>query len=110
MAMELPTTVLRRLAPLVLVATAATSCSAPAASPTSPATPAVPAADSGAAPAACPAAGTDFPVTKVTVGTLTFDVRMAGPEGGEAVLLLHGFRARGRPGSRRAPGLRPTRR
>ena len=39
----------------------------------------------------CAAAGTDFPVTKVIVGSMTFDVRTAGPSDGEAVLLLHGF-------------------
>ncbi len=39
----------------------------------------------------CAAAGIDYPVTKVTVGDMTFDVRIAGPASGEPVLLLHGF-------------------
>jgi pimeloyl-ACP methyl ester carboxylesterase len=33
----------------------------------------------------------DVPVTQVAVGELTFNVRMAGPESGEVVVLLHGF-------------------
>lgn len=48
-------------------------------------------ADGGGAPSSCSAAGTDFPVTKVTANGFTFDVRTAGPETGEVVLLLHGF-------------------
>jgi len=33
----------------------------------------------------------DVTMTAVTVGDLTFDVRMAGPTDGEVVILLHGF-------------------
>jgi pimeloyl-ACP methyl ester carboxylesterase len=33
----------------------------------------------------------DITMTAVTVGDLTFDVRMAGPPDGEVVILLHGF-------------------
>ena len=33
----------------------------------------------------------DITMTAVTVGDLTFDVRMAGPADGEVVILLHGF-------------------
>jgi len=33
----------------------------------------------------------DITMTPVTVGDLTFDVRMAGPADGEVVILLHGF-------------------
>jgi pimeloyl-ACP methyl ester carboxylesterase len=39
----------------------------------------------------CPGAGIDYPVTQVPVGIFTFNVRMAGPPDGPAVLLLHGF-------------------
>jgi pimeloyl-ACP methyl ester carboxylesterase len=67
--------------PLLAVATASVACTGAA--------PASDADDAGAA--SCPAAGTDFPVTKVVVGALTFDVRTAGPPTGEPVLLLHGF-------------------
>jgi pimeloyl-ACP methyl ester carboxylesterase len=40
---------------------------------------------------ACPGVATDFPVSEICVGGLTFQVRVAGPASGEAVLLLHGF-------------------
>lgn len=39
----------------------------------------------------CPGSTTEFPLTPVVANGLTFNVRVAGPEGGEAVLLLHGF-------------------
>ena len=42
------------------------------------------------AAAATPPSG-DITMTAVTVGDLTFDVRMAGPPDGEVVILLHGF-------------------
>jgi pimeloyl-ACP methyl ester carboxylesterase len=49
-------------------------------------------ADAGApSDASCPAAGIDYPVTEVPVGLYTFNVRMAGPSTGPAVLMLHGF-------------------
>lgn len=44
----------------------------------------------GTAGGAAPPSG-DITMTPVTVGDLTFDVRMAGPAGGEVVILLHGF-------------------
>ena len=44
----------------------------------------------GTAGGAAPPSG-DITMTSVTVGDLTFDVRMAGPAGGEVVILLHGF-------------------
>ena len=54
--------------------------------------------DAGA-PAAAPAPAADaggpapgaISATQITVGGFTFDVRVAGPDGGEVVLLLHGF-------------------
>jgi pimeloyl-ACP methyl ester carboxylesterase len=33
----------------------------------------------------------EFPLTKLDANGFTFDVRLAGPEGGQLVLLLHGF-------------------
>src|ERR1051325_11284397 len=45
-----------------------------------------PSADAGAE-AAAPAIST----TRITVGDLVFDVRVAGPESGPVVILLHGF-------------------
>ena len=71
----------RRVIAVALVSLSA-SCSADPASVVS---------DGGSPPPGCPADGTDFPVTKVTANGFTFDVRIAGPETGEAVLLLHGF-------------------
>lgn len=53
--------------------------------------------ESGDAPAAAPAAPDDAPAageiteTQIAAGGFTFDVRVAGPAGGEVVLLLHGF-------------------
>ncbi|MEE2964279.1 MAG: alpha/beta fold hydrolase [Acidobacteriota bacterium] len=44
----------------------------------------------GTAGGAAPPSG-DITMTPVTVGDLTFDVRMAGPADGEVVILLHGF-------------------
>ena len=44
----------------------------------------------GIAEGAAPPSG-DITMTPVTVGDLTFDVRMAGPADGEVVILLHGF-------------------
>jgi pimeloyl-ACP methyl ester carboxylesterase len=49
-------------------------------------------APAGDTPVAAPAPPNgDITMTAVTVGELTFDVRMAGPSDGEVVILLHGF-------------------
>ncbi len=45
----------------------------------------------GGAPGRAGGSATGIEMTRVTVGDLTFDVRTAGPEDGEAVILLHGF-------------------
>ncbi len=45
----------------------------------------------GAAIAPAAAANDEITVTQIAVGDFTFDVRTAGPEDGEAVILLHGF-------------------
>ena len=55
--------------------------------------------DDAGAPAAAPAPASDsggpapgeISRTQIAVGAFTFDVRVAGPEDGEVVLLLHGF-------------------
>lgn len=48
-------------------------------------------APGGAAGAAQGGSGVEIAMTRVDVGGFTFDVRTAGPEDGEAVVLLHGF-------------------
>ena len=51
------------------------------------------AAGEAAGAASAPAAASDdeIEMTRIEVGDFTFDVRTAGPEDGEAVILLHGF-------------------
>ena len=48
-------------------------------------------APGGAAGVAPGGSGGEIAMTRVDVGGFTFDVRTAGPEDGEAVILLHGF-------------------
>jgi len=69
------------------------ACACTGAAPSSSSTSMPAAAEAGepAPTSSCAAAGIDYPLTSVTVGSMTFGVRLAGPPTGEPVLLLHGF-------------------
>lgn len=73
-----------------LAAMIAVSCAAPADPMSEASSPATPVEGEPAAAEATPPSG-DITMSAVTVGDLTFDVRMAGPSDGEVVILLHGF-------------------